>query len=191
MAERAAAPSNALLLQWRSGDKEVIDKLVPLVYGELRRVARRHLRRERTEHTLQTTALIHEVYLRLVGQEQGAALDRHHFIALTSNLMREILVDHARRRIARKRDGGCRITLTDDVALADMREVDVLSVDRALGKLAVLDAQQARVVELRYFGGLSIRETSDALGVSEATVKRDWETARGWLHREMQPVSES
>jgi len=185
MTDRVPDPSKGWLLQWRSGDKNAIDQLLPLVYDELRRVARRHLRGERQEHTLQTTALIHEVYLKLVRQDQGAAFDRHHFVALTSNLMREILVDYARRRIAQKRDGGCRITLTDDVALVDTREVDVLAVDRALGKLARLDEQQARVVELRYFGGLSIRETSDALGVSEATVKRDWETARAWLQREM------
>jgi len=185
MDDRATATPGALLIRWRSGDKSAIDELLPLLYAELRRVAHRHLRRERIGHTLQTTALIHEVYLRLAGQQHGAADSHHHFVALTSNLMREILVDYARRRIAQKRDGGCRITLTDDVALVDTRQVDVLAVDRALGKLARLDEQQARVVELRYFGGLSIRETSDALGVSEATVKRDWETARAWLQREM------
>lgn len=174
---------------WRAGDDEALHRLLPLVYEELRRVARRHLRRERPDHTLQTTALVNEAYLRLIDQGGAEVRDRPHFVALTSHLMRQILVDHARARLAKKRDGGCRITLAEDVAVAEPGEVDVLAVDDALSRLAVLDAQQARVVELRYFGGLSIRETSEVLGVSEATVKRDWATARAWLHREIDGAS--
>ncbi|MGH8290603.1 MAG: sigma-70 family RNA polymerase sigma factor [Steroidobacteraceae bacterium] len=171
---------------WRSGDDDALHRLLPLVYEELRRVARRHLRGERADHTLQTTALVHEAYLRLMGQGAPEVHDRCHFVALTSHLMRQILVDHARARLAKKRDGGCRITLGEEVGATDPGEIDVLAVDEALRRLAALDPQQARAVELRYFGGLSIRETSEVLGVSEATVKRDWATARAWLHREIE-----
>jgi RNA polymerase sigma factor (TIGR02999 family) len=178
-----------LLRLWRAGDAEAVRRLLPLVYEELRRVAQRHLRKERPDHTLQTTALINEAYLRLMNQGAADIRDRCHFVALTSHLMRQILVDHARARLAKKRDGGCRITLADDIVAAEPGEIDVLAVDDALSRLAALDPQQARVVELRYFGGLSIRETSQALGVSEATVKRDWATARAWLHREIESAS--
>jgi RNA polymerase sigma-70 factor, ECF subfamily len=182
------SPSELFRL-WRSGDDDALHRLLPLVYEELRRVARSHLRRERPDHTLQTTALINEAYLRLMEQGTSEVRDRSHFVALTSHLMRQILVDHARARLAKKRDGGCRITLAEDVAVAEPREVDVLAVDEVLSRLAALDPQQAQVVELRYFGGLSVRETSDVLGVSEATVKRDWATARAWLHREIESTS--
>lgn len=185
-------PPGELFRLWRSGDEEALHRLLPLVYEELRRVARRHLRGERPGHTLQTTALIHEAYLRLIDQGAAEARDHSHFVALTSHLMRQILVDHARARLAKKRDGGCRVTLAEDLAVAAQPgEIDVLAVDEALNRLAGLDAQQARVVELRYFGGLSIRETSEALGVSEATVKRDWATARAWLHREIESASQA
>jgi RNA polymerase sigma factor (TIGR02999 family) len=120
-----------------------------------------------------------------MNQEAGEVRDRCHFVALTSHLMRQILVDHARGRLAQKRDGGCRITLADDLAVAETREIDVLAVDEALSRLATLDPQQARVVELRYFGGLHVPEIAEALGISEATVKREWATARAWLHREI------
>jgi len=179
------SPPSELFRQWRAGDEGALRHLLPLVYEELRRLARRHLRKERPDHTLQTTALIHEAYLRFVDQGAPAVRDRCHFVALTSHLMRQILVDHARARLAKKRDGGCRITLAEDLAVAESGEIDVLAIDEALSRLAQLDAQQARVVELRYFGGLSIRETAEALGISEATVKRDWATARVWLHREI------
>ncbi len=177
--------SGELLRRWIAGDAEALTKLMPLVYEELRRVASRHLRAERAEHTLQTTALIHEAYLRLVDRAAPPADSHAHFVALTSNLMRQILVDHARHRLAQKRDGGCRVTLSEDIAGAAPEALNVLAVDEALNRLAEFDAQQARVVELRYFGGLSIAETSVALGVSPATVKRDWATARAWLHREI------
>ena len=185
-----SAPAELFRL-WRAGDDEALHRLLPLVYEELRRVARQHLRGERSDHTLQTTALIHEAYLRLMGQGAPEIRDRCHFVGLTSHLMRQILVDHARARLAKKRHGGYRVTLGEDVAVTDTREVDVLAVDEALSRLAVLDPQQARVVELRYFGGLSIRETSEVLGVSEATVKRDWATARAWLHREIESAARS
>ena len=189
MSSASTPPPGELFRLWRSGDEEALHRLLPLVYEELRRVARRHLRGERPDHTLQTTALIHEAYLRLVDQGTVEARDHSHFVALTSHLMRQILVDHARARLAKKRDGGARVTLAEDVAVAQPGEIDVLAVDEALGRLAGLDVQQARVVELRYFGGLSIRETSEVLGISEATVKRDWATARAWLHREIESAS--
>jgi len=189
MSSASTPPPGELFRLWRSGDDEALHRLLPLVYEELRRVARRHLRGERPNHTLQTTALIHEAYLRLIDQGAAEARDHSHFVALTSHLMRQILVDHARARLAKKRDGGHRVTLAEDLAAAQPEEIDVLAVDEALGRLAGLDVQQARVVELRYFGGLSIRETSEVLGISEATVKRDWATARAWLHREIESAS--
>ncbi len=189
MPASSTSSATELFRLWRAGDDDALHHLLPLVYEELRRVARRQLRGERPDHTLQTTALINEAYLRLVDQGMPQVADRCHFVALTSHLMRQILVDHARARLAQKRDGGYRITLAEDVASAEPGEVDVLAVDDALSRLAALDPQQARVVELRYFGGLSIRETSEALGISEATVKRDWATARAWLHREIERVS--
>lgn len=185
MSTHSENPPSELLRLWRAGDDGALHHLLPRVYEELRRVARRHLRNERADHTLQTTALIHEAYLRLMEQGPRDVQNRCQFVALTSHLMRQILVDHARERLAQKRQGGCRIELSEELAVSEPREVDVLAVDDALSRLAGLDPQQARVVELRYFGGLSIRETSEALGVSEATVKRDWATARAWLHREM------
>jgi len=191
MSSSSTSASAELFRRWRAGDDDALHRLLPLVYEELRRVARRHLRGERSDHTLQTTALIHEAYLRLMNQGAAEVSDHCHFVALTSHLMRQILVDHARARLAKKRDGGCRITLGEAVAVTEPGEIDVLAVDEALSRLAALDAQQARVVELRYFGGLSIRETSEALGVSEATVKRDWATARAWLHREIEGASRS
>jgi RNA polymerase sigma factor (TIGR02999 family) len=184
----AAPPSSItteLFLRWRTGSETALHEFLPLVYEELRRVARRHLQRERVAHTLQTTALIHEAYLRLIEQNPHNLQNRAHFVAITSNLMRQILVDYARERLAKKRDGGYRITLAEDVAVEETPEVNVLALEDALNRLSRLDPQQARVVELRYFGGLSIRETSDALGISEATVKREWVTARAWLHREI------
>ena len=189
MSSPPSSPPGELFRLWRAGDEDALRRLLPLVYEELRRVARRHLRGERPDHTLQTTALIHEAYLRLMDQGAAEARDHCHFVALTSHLMRQILVDHARARLAKKRDGGHRVTLAEDLAIAEPGEIDVLAVDEALSRLAGLDVQQARVVELRYFGGLSIRETSEVLGVSEATVKRDWATARAWLHREIESAS--
>ncbi len=175
-----------LLCRWQAGSPDALQHLLPLVYEELRRVARRHLRAEREGHTLQTTALIHEAYLRLAGQRPRELAYRGQFIAHASHLMRQILVDHARARAAMKRQGGYQVTLSEHLAASAPPEIDVLAVDDALTRLSQLDPQQARIVELRYFGGLSIAETAEALAVSDATVKRDWRTARAWLHRAMQ-----
>lgn len=194
MPELAPLPAGDLLRRWRAGEQAALDQLLPLVYEELRRVARRHLRHEQAARTLQTTALINEAYLRLVEQSPKDVHNRSHFVALCSHLMRQILVNHARKRRAAKRDGGCRITLVDEITPSIQSapsEADVIAVDDALTRLAGLDAQQARVVELRYFGGLTIRETSEVLGVSPATVKRDWVTARTWLYREIRLLSDA
>ncbi len=185
MSGSASVSFDELFQRWRTGDQDVLHRLLPLVYEELRQVAQRHLRAERPDHTLQTTALINEAYLRLIEQPRRDVQGRCHFVAMTSHLMRQILVDHARERLALKRQGGRRITLSDSLLVADPMDVDLLAVNDALDRLSRLDPQQARVVELRYFGGLSIEETAEALGISEATVKRDWTTARAWLHREI------
>jgi RNA polymerase sigma factor (TIGR02999 family) len=175
-----------LLLNWGQGDQGAREALIPLVYDELRRLARRYLRRERPNHTLQSAALVNEAYLRLIRQEQPKWQNRAHFFGVAAQLMRHILVDHARNRAAAKRGAGApRLTLDPDIALPQERDVDLIALDDALNQLAALDPQQSRLVELRFFGGLSIEETSVVLGVSPATVKREWATARAWLQREM------
>ncbi len=175
-----------LLLNWGQGDQGAREALIPLVYDELRRLARRYLRRERRDHTLQSAALVNEAYLRLIRQEHPQWQNRAHFFGVAAQLMRHILVDHARNRAAAKRGAGApRLTLDPDVALPQERDVDLIALDDALNQLAALDPQQSRLVELRFFGGLSIEETSVVLGVSPATVKREWATARAWLKREM------
>jgi RNA polymerase sigma factor (TIGR02999 family) len=176
-----------LLLAWRAGDQEARDQLMAAVYDELRRRAAGYLRRERPGHALQATALVHEAYLKLVDQDRVAWQNRAHFMAVAANIMRRILVDHARAERSQKRGGaGQRITLADDLASAGPRELELLELEDALQELAGLDPQQARVVELRYFGGLSIEETGQALDISPATVKREWTMARAWLHRRLQ-----
>lgn len=175
-----------LLVRWRTGDAEALNSLIPLVYGELHRLARQHLRREREGHTLQSTALVNEVYLRLL--DQGLAVEnRTHFFAVSSHLMRQILVDYARRHRSRKRgDGFERVTLSEaDALLPKVRNVDLVALDDALSELARADPQLTKIVELRFFGGLSIEEAAVALGVSQSTVKREWSTARALLHREL------
>lgn len=175
-----------LLKAWSKGDESALTRIVPLVYDELRQLARNHLRRERTGHTLQPTALVHEAFTRLVDQSQVEWQGRTHFFAVAAQTMRRILVDHARKRHAARRGGqGIRITLDESVAVADRRDVDLISLDRALTSLAQRDATQGRIVELRYFAGLGIDETADALSISPATVKREWTLARAWLRREM------
>jgi RNA polymerase sigma factor (TIGR02999 family) len=173
-----------LLANWHGGDDEALRAVVPLVYEELRQVAHRYLRQERPDHTLQSTALVHETYMRL--EKQGAAQfqNREHFIAICAQLMRQILVEYARSRNAAKRDGGCRLTVDDNLAFKT-RSVDMVALDDALNELAKLDQQQSRIVELRFFGGLSIDETSRALNLSPTTVKRHWATARLWLHHQL------
>ena len=175
-----------LLLSWRQGDAQALDRLVPLVYDELRRVARSHLRREQPGHPLQATALVHEVYLRLVDVERLTLKNRAHFFAIAAKLMRQILVDHARRQHAEKRGGGATMVSLDAVSpAAQPPSVDVLALDQALEALSAIDARQVGVVELRFFAGLDIDETAEALEISTATVEREWAMARAWLHRRL------
>jgi RNA polymerase sigma factor (TIGR02999 family) len=175
-----------LLADWSQGNEEAREALIPVVYHELRRIARRHLWHERPDHTLQSAALVNEAYLRLVRQDAPQWQDRAHFLAVAAQLMRHILVDHARARLTGKRGGGApRLSLDAELVPAQKREFDLVALDDALAKLATLDVQQSRLIELRFFGGLSIEETAVVLGVSPATVKREWATARAWLQREM------
>lgn len=172
----------ALLRDWRQGDPAARDRLVAVLYPELRALADRQLRGERANHTLQPTALVNEAYLRLSGLDRMDFQDRRHFVRMAARVMREVLVDHARRHQAAKRDGGHRVTLTGLPLVAEDADVDALALDAALQRLEQLDAGKARVVELRYFGGLTIEETADAMGSSPATVKRQWQMARAWLY---------
>jgi RNA polymerase sigma-70 factor, ECF subfamily len=175
-----------LLLSWRQGDAAALDRLIPVVYDELRRVARRRLRGEAPGHALQSTALVHEVYLRLVDVERMTVKNRAHFFALAATLMRQILVDHARRQHADKRGGHATMVSLDGVVpVALPSSVDVLALDQALGALSEIDDRQCRVVELRFFAGLTIDETAEALGVSPATVEREWALAKAWLYRQL------
>jgi RNA polymerase sigma factor (TIGR02999 family) len=176
-----------LLERWGGGDEGALEELLPLVYAELRRLAGAYLRREREGHTLQPTALVNEAYLKLVDQRDARWQNRAHFFGVAAQLMRRILVDHARTRKAEKR-GGSRFAVTlghaDEVSASP--ETDLLAVHEALERLAALDPQQARVVELRFFGGLSIEEAAEVLGVGHATVEREWKMARAWLRRELE-----
>jgi RNA polymerase sigma-70 factor (ECF subfamily) len=188
-----AADITGLLVSWQAGDESALNALLPIVYGELRRQARRALRREADGHTLQPTALVHEAYLRLIDQRRAHWESRTQFFAVAAQLMRRILVDHARARRRAKRGGGAaQITLTDVGAhegpgAFDETSVDTLDLDDALTRFAALDPDKARLVELRYFAGLSIPEAAAALGVSQATVGREWVVARAWLRRELSP----
>jgi RNA polymerase sigma factor (TIGR02999 family) len=176
-----------LLLEWRRGDQAALDRLIPIVYDELRRVASARLSREGS-HTLQTTALVHEAYLRLVDLNRMTLHNRTHFFAMAARLMREILVDHARRRHSRKRGRDVTVLGLDGIdAGVESNVLEVLAMDEALTELAALDDRVGRVVELRFFAGLSIAETSDALGVSSATVERDWIVAKAWLLQRLSP----
>jgi RNA polymerase sigma factor (TIGR02999 family) len=175
-----------LLANWGEGDQEALKAVVPLLYEDLRRVAHQYLRKARPGHTLQTTALVHEAYLRLEQYHRAQFQNRTHFVAICALLMRQILTGHERTRRAAKRGaGGQKLTLDDANEMIKGRPLDLLALDDALTGLARLDPQQSRIVELRFFGGLSIEETAEVLGLSAATVKRDWSTARVWLHREM------
>ncbi|MEP7380822.1 MAG: sigma-70 family RNA polymerase sigma factor [Gemmatimonadota bacterium] len=174
-----------LLVDLQRGADGAADELVPLVYGELHKLAVHYMRAERDDHTLQPTALVHEAYMRLVDQRNASWQNRSHFFGIAAQAMRRILVDHARRKRAGKREGGDRVTLDESVAEAPQRSVDLIALDDALNKLAALDPRQARVVELRFFGGLDIDQTAESLGISPATVKRDWTFARAFLQREM------
>lgn len=184
--QQPASEITQLLQDWCGGDRGALNALLPLVYKELRRLAHFHLRRERPDHTLQSAALVHEAYCRLVGQSRPEFESRTHFFAVAAQLMRQILVDYARRHRAAKRGASiCKITLDDAVVLPQRKDADVLAVDDALKALAKIDARQSRVVELRFFAGLSLEEISDVMGIAPATVQRDWTAARAWLHREI------
>ena len=186
MRSAASYPVTELLSRWSDGDTTARDALIPIVYDELRRVAKRCLGGQRSDHTLQPTALVHEAYLRLVKQDNLEWQNRAHFFAMAARAMRQILVDHARRRAAAKRGGGA-ITLVFDEPAAPRQNsaLDLIALDDALQKLATLDPRQCEIVELRFFGGLSVEETSHVVDISPATIKREWATARLWLHREM------
>jgi RNA polymerase sigma factor (TIGR02999 family) len=175
-----------LLVDWRRGDQEALNKLIPLVYGELHRLASRYLRRERPDHTLQTTALVHEAYLRLVDENNENWRNRVQFFAVASQLMRHILVDYARSHNAAKRGGNnVKISFDEAMIVSERRSWGLMALDEALNSLAAIDPAQSRVVELRVFGGLTVEETAEALGVSPRTVKREWSMAKAWLHRQI------
>jgi RNA polymerase sigma factor (TIGR02999 family) len=175
-----------LLAQISGGNRAAVDELMPLVYRELKRIAGSQLGRERVGHTLQATALVHEAYLKLVDQREVAWRNRAHFFGVSAQAMRRILLDYAKSRGRRKRGGEARRTSFDEaLAVAEDRVSDLLTIDQALTKLEQLDARQAKVVELRFFGGLSVEETAEVLGVSTPTVKREWAMAKAWLYREL------
>jgi RNA polymerase sigma-70 factor, ECF subfamily len=180
-----------LLIGWSNGDKEALDALLPVVYEELRKQAANYLRRERVGHTLQTTALIHEAYLKLVDQKNVHWQNRAHFFGIAAQLMRRILVDHARTKKRAKRGGSnIRVSFNEANVLTPSQNLDIVALDEALERLSEIDEQQSRIVELRFFSGLTVEETAEVLAISPATVKRDWSMAKAWLHREISAVIE-
>jgi RNA polymerase sigma factor (TIGR02999 family) len=182
----------SLLVEWRQGDADALERLIPLVYAELRKLAQAHLRHEEADHSLQATALVHEVYLRLVNVNRMTVESRAHFMAIAARVMRQILVDHARRRRAGKRGGAATALSLGAVSPHAARlapvSVDMLALDEALDELASFDPQQCRVVELRFFAGLTIEETAYALDTSTATVEREWAVAKAWLFQRLRPM---
>jgi len=175
-----------LLVRWREGDRRALDELMPLVHDELCRLASRYMRGERPGHTLQTSALVNEAYLRLIGHEEVQWQDRVHFFAVAAQTMRRVLVDHARRRGNRKRGGDAlKVTLDEALIVSDERAAEVIALDDALARLAELAPRKSQLVELRFFGGLSIEETAEVLGVSPGTVMRDWTFTKAWLRKEV------
>jgi RNA polymerase sigma-70 factor (ECF subfamily) len=181
-------PVTELLLRWRAGDQECLNRLVPLVEGELRRIAHHYMRMERRGHTLQTTALVNEAYLKLVDQAQVDWQNRAHFMGVAARLMRHILVDHARALCQKKRGGGVRVLPLDEgLDVSAQKSAGLVALDDALTELAAFDPRKAQVVELRYFGGMSVEETAETLGVHPDTVMRDWKLAKVWLKRELNP----
>ena len=175
----------ALLRDASEGDQTALDRLMPLVYGELRKIAASYLRQERKDHTLQPTALVHEAYLRLTHQKDVAWQNRAHFFGIAAQMMRRILVDHARKRLAAKRDASAWKVATAEVDGGAESAPELLALDRALEELEKIDPQQAKIVELRFFGGLTVEETAEVAGISPRTVKREWRTAKAWLRREI------
>lgn len=195
-------PVTQLLAQWRDGDERAFAQLSSIMYDELRQLAQRHLARERSNHTMQKTALVNEAFVRLVGQQSVDWQSRAHFIGLASKLMRRVLVDYARARLASKRGGGAGVLSLDEMTAPEADEApsttptalqhldahtqeEVSAIDQALLRLEQIDARQAQIVEMRYFGGLTVEQTAEAIGISEATVKREWTLARAWLRREL------
>jgi RNA polymerase sigma factor (TIGR02999 family) len=185
---RSSEGITELLIDWGKGDQAALEKLMPLVYNELRRLASNYLRRERANHTLQPTALVNEAYLRLIDQRNAKWQNRAHFFGISAQLMRRILVDHARQHQAAKRGGSKqqRLSITSAEKVVKQPEVDLLALNEALDELTLMDPQQAQIVELKFFGGLSIDETAEVLGISHATVERDWKMARAWLRRQLE-----
>lgn len=180
------ADVTALLSQLTQGNNEASEKLIPLVYDELKRLARAYMRRERPDHTLQTTALVHEAYLRLVRQQAVNWQGRSHFFGIAAQLMRRILIDHARGHLREKRGGAKEVLpLNEALVFSPEHSEELVKLDEALARLSKLDARQSRIVELRFFGGLSVEETAEFLGISPKTVKRDWAVAKAWLHGEL------
>jgi RNA polymerase sigma-70 factor (ECF subfamily) len=183
-----SSPQNVTLLlsKLQAGDQDAASKLMPLVYNELRLLARGYMRYERPEHTLQPTALVHEAYLKLVNQRSVDWQSRSHFFGIAAQLMRRILIDHARGNLREKRGGAQKaVPLEDNLAFSPEQSKELLRLDEALERLAKLDARQSKIVELRFFGGLSVEQTADFLNISPKTVKRDWAVAKAWLHREL------
>ena len=186
MSETSTQQVTKLLVDWSNGDQSALEQLTPLVYSELRRLAGRYLRKERPDHTLQSTALVHEAFIRLIDQRSVRWQNRAHFFGVAAQMIRRILVDHARGRHASKRGSGApRLSLDEAIALPDRKDLDLVALDDALNSLSKIDPQQARIVELRFFTGLTVEETAEVLGISPATVKRDWVTAKAWLYRDI------
>jgi RNA polymerase sigma factor (TIGR02999 family) len=184
--ESSRSDVTELLQLWRDGRKDALDQLVPQIYDELRRLASGYLRRERPDHTLQATALVHEAFIKLVDQRAVRWQNRAHFFGIAAQAMRRILVDHARAHTAGKRgDGAVRVSLEEALVLTAMPNIDLLALDEVLTRLAALDLQQSRVVELRFFGGLTMEETAEVLHISPATVGREWTVAKAWLYAEL------
>jgi len=177
---------SVILKDWSEGNRASADRLLSLVYDELRKIAGQYLKKEKSDHTLQPTALVHEAYMKLIDISDISWNDRAHFFAVSANIMRHILVDHARAKLAEKRGGDAQhISLEDADSLSSETDIDLLAVDEALNELAKFDEQQSRIVELRFFGGLTIEETAHVAGISPATVKREWAMAKAWLHRKL------
>lgn len=194
MAEKRAQTHDLtqLLVDWSNGDRAALDKLMPLIDEELRRLAHRYMRHERAGHTLQTTALVNEAFLRLVNRKNLQWQNRAHFFGIAAQLMRTILVDHARSHASAKRGGGARkLELNEALVVSQQKASEVIALDDALNQLALIDPRQSRIVELRFFGGLTVEETAEVLHVSPVTIKREWSTAKAWLYRELADQAES
>ena len=182
----AAGEITDLIRAVQSGDKRAEDRLLYLIYPELRRLARLQMRRERSEHTLQPTALVHEAYIRLTAQRERTWQCRTHFLAIAARVMRQVLIDDARARLRQKRGAGEVTTCLDERFVpVELRPIEIIELDECLGRLSKLDSRQAQIVEMRFFGGLAVEEVAQQLGISTKTVKRDWQVARAWLHREL------